>query len=267
MLRQYGFAAGTAVLSLFNSDAGIKAHPKYKAAKSGDPGAALALNVDLAVRWLFENDSRFSPGCIFVAPHAKEASGDNAIPQTLAAVCATIFDGEVDEEIVQTDRVYHTGANAMERMVSRATFEGKVVAGGKYVLVDDVTSLGGTLAELNNYIVCSGGKVVDVVVLANAGRNPQLISNPQDVRIIKERFQDECIEIFGIQPDALTANEARYLLGFRSVDEIRNRVAKARQEIDRRLRAKGISRSGIPEESLQPEAQQGVNSPRNNPST
>lgn len=265
MLRQYGFAAGTAVLSLFNSDAGIKAHSNYKAAKSGDPVAALALNIDLAVRWLFDNDSRFSPGCIFVAPHAKEASGDNAIPQTLAAVCATIFGGTVDKEIVQTDRVYHTGANAMERMVSRATFEGKVVAGGKYVLVDDVTSLGGTLAELNNYIVCRGGEVVDVVVLANAGRNPQLIPNPQDVRIIKERFQDECIEIFGIQPDALTANEARYLVGFRSVDEIRNCVAKARQEIDRRLRAKGISRSGIPEASLLPETQQGVNSPRNNP--
>ena len=83
--------------------------------------------------------------------------------------------------------------------------------------------------------------------------------------IIKERFQDECIEIFGVQPDVLTANEARYLVGFRSVDEIRNCVAKARKEIDRRLRAKGISRSGIPEASLQPEAQQGVNSPRNNP--
>jgi len=176
VLRQYGFESGITVLSLFNSDAGIKAHPKYKAA-----------------------------------------------------------------------------------------FEGQVVASGKYVLVDDVTSLGGTLAELNNYIVCRGGVVVDVVVLANAGRNPQLIPNAQDVRIIKERFQNECIEIFGIEPDALTANEARYLVGFRTVDEIRNCVAKARQEIDRRLRAKGISRQGILEESLQADAQQGLNTPLNNP--
>jgi orotate phosphoribosyltransferase len=178
VLRQYGFEPGITVLSLFSSDAGIKAHPKYK-----------------------------------------------------------------------------------------TTFEGQVVAGGQYVLVDDVTSLGGTLAELNNYIVCNGGEVVDVVVLVNAGRNPQLIPNAQDVRIIKERFQDECIEIFGIQPDALTANEARYLVGFRSVDEIRNCVAKARQEIDRRLRAKGIPRPGVPEASLQADAKQGVNISPNNPQT
>jgi hypothetical protein len=41
---------------------------------------------------------------------------------------------------------------------------------------------------------------------------------------------------------ALTANEATYLIGFRSTDEIRNRLAKARQETDRRLRSKGIPR-------------------------
>jgi proteasome assembly chaperone (PAC2) family protein len=60
--------------------------------------------------------------------------------------------------------------------------------------------------------------------------------------MIKGRFQDECAEIFGIEPEALTANEAGYLVDFRSADAIRNRLAKARQEIDRRLRSKGIPR-------------------------
>ena len=119
----------------------------------------------------------------------------------------------------------------------------KLQPGERYVLVDDVTSLGGTLAELANYIQHGGGKIKDVVVLVNAGRNPALVPQPKNVQLLKRRFGDEIFNIFGIKPEALTANEAQYLVGFRSVDEIRNRLAAARQEIDRRLRSKGIGRA------------------------
>lgn len=113
----------------------------------------------------------------------------------------------------------------------------------EYVLVDDVTSLGGTLAELSNYIQVFGGAVKGVVVVVNAGRNPALAPKKHFIQLIKERFDDEFTDIFGIEPGALTANEAQYLAGFRSVDAIRNRLAAAEQEIDRRLRSKGIARA------------------------
>lgn len=61
--------------------------------------------------------------------------------------------------------------------------------------------------------------------------------------MIKERFGEEFTEIFGIEPAALSANEAQYLVGFKSVDQLRNRLAAAEQEIDRRLRSKGITRA------------------------
>ncbi len=125
------------------------------------------------------------------------------------------------------------GADPMERMAARAQFIGRVVPGAEYVLVDDVTNLGGTLAELSNYIQAFGGVVKDVVVLVNAGRNSALTPSPKFVRLIKERFDDEFTDVFGIAPDALTANEAQYLVGFKSVDAIRNRLAAAEQEIDR----------------------------------
>lgn len=131
----------------------------------------------------------------------------------------------------------------MERMTTRAEFEGTVQQGQRYVLVDDVTSMGGTLAELSNFILWHGGLVQDVVVLVNAGRDPSLQPKRQQVRLLKERFEHELIEIFGIDPVALTANEANYLVGFKSADEIRNRRAKAEQEIDRRLRSKGLARA------------------------
>ena len=110
-------------------------------------------------------------------------------------------------------------------------------------LVDDVTSLGGTLAELGNYIQQHGGIIQDALVLVNAGRSHFLMPNPKFVQLIQERFDDEFTKIFGIEPQAITANEAQYLVGFQSLDTIRNRYASAEQEIDRRLRSKGIART------------------------
>lgn len=243
MLRSFGFPVQIKPLFLFSKDAELKVSDAYLQAKAGDKQAAVTLLIDLAVSWLHEHGDRFEPGLIFLAPHASEASGDNAIPQALAAVCALMFQGAVDNEIVQSDRVFHTGADPMERMAARAQFEGAVIPGAKYVLVDDVTSLGGTLAELSNYIQIFGGVVHDVVVLVNAGRDKALVPSKKFVQLIKERFDDEFTEVFGIEPTALTANEANYLVGFTTIDSIRNRLAAARQEIDSRLRSKGITRT------------------------
>ena len=241
--RTHGWPEGVHPLALLDKDLQLKAHVAYPRAKAGDEAAALDLLLDMAVAWLYEQRARFAPGLLYVAPHAQEATGDNAIPQALAAVCAAVWGGKAEIGIVQSDRVYHTGADAMERMAARAQFLGTVQPGERYVLVDDVTSLGGTLAELANYIQHGGGKIKDVVVLVNAGRNPALVPQPKNVQLLNRRFGDEIFNIFGIKPEALTANEAQYLVGFRSVDEIRNRLAAARQEIDRRLRSKGIART------------------------
>ena len=243
VIRSKGFSPEVSLTYLFTQDAELKSHSAYKLAKAGDRDAALELVIDIAVAWLYDQRERFASGLLFVAPHAQEATGDNAIPQTLASVCAAVYKGSADTEIVQSDRVYHTGADPMERMAARAQFVGRVVPGAQYVLVDDVTSLGGTLAELSNYIQFYGGSVKGVVVLVNAGRNPELVPKAKFVQLIKERFDDEFIEVFGIEPGALTANEAQYLAGFRSVDAIRNRLVAAEQEIDRRLRSKGITRT------------------------
>lgn len=243
MIRSIGFPLSLTALHLFTQDASLKAHRAYRQAKAGDRDAALELVVELAATWLAGHQARFKPGLNFVAPHAQEMSGDNAIPQTLASVCAELFGGCVDTEIVQSDRVYHTGADPMERMAARAQFVGKVMPGAEYVLVDDVTNLGGTLAELSNYIQVYGGVVSDVLVLVNAGRNPALVPQNKFVRLVKERFGHEITEILGIEPAALTANEAGYLVGFKSIDQLRNRLVAAEQEIDRRLRSKGIARA------------------------
>jgi hypothetical protein len=102
-------------------------------------------------------------------------------------------------------------------------------------------SFGGTLAELAHYIQIKGGVVRDIAVIVNAGRNKSLSPDIKTLRVLNERFGNEIIEIFGIDINALTANEAQYLVGFRSTDEIRNRLIKAKKESNLRLRSKGIS--------------------------
>ncbi|WP_244222682.1 phosphoribosyltransferase [Cupriavidus lacunae] len=174
--REYPFpgSAGSPHF-LYRSDAELKAHPSYKAAKAGSTDAAIQLIVDLApplvARLL---DEGFPSSCIFVAPQAREAEGENAIPQVLAMYLHHDLDGAVDESIVQTTKVFHTGTDPMERMNLRARFSGYVVPGGRYVLVDDVTTMGGTLAELANYIQSHHGGVIAAIVLVCAGRSGRL---------------------------------------------------------------------------------------------
>lgn len=239
-VRRFPIPPTALALWLFDVDQALKTHSAYMKAKAGDWQSALTLVSDVALAGIHAHRDKFGSDCIFVAPFAREASGDNAIPQVFAEVCGMVFGASADQTIVQTTKVYHTGADAMERLALRPEFDGDVLQGKRYVLVDDVTSLGGTLAELANYIQSKGGIVHGVFVLMNAGRSKSLSPDKQTLKTLEARYGHELIEIFGIAVNALTANEARYLVGFRTADDIRNRLAKAKQEIDLRLRSKGI---------------------------
>ena len=227
---------------LYTNDAALKGHADYKAAKAGNATAAGRLLRDLAADFIKDTARQFGDSVLFVAPHAREASGDNAIPQMLATALAIASGGRADENIVQRERVFHTGADPMERISLRPHFDGHVEPSANYVLVDDVSTMGTTIAELGHFIQSKGGQVGGVVLLVNASRTARLQPPKVTVRKIQERYGHDIEAIFGIQPQALTADEAGYLIGFRTADEIRNRVAKARQETHLRLRAKGIRR-------------------------
>lgn len=239
-MRVWPIPSGIEPYWLFDTDASLKQHSHYRDSKAGEWESAVELVADLAFIDIWRLRARFGKDSIFVAPFAREASGDNAIPVVLAAFCAEICGGKIDSDIVQVTKVYHTGADPMERLALRPSFEGDVYEGKSYILVDDVTSLGGTLAELASYIQSKGGIIKDILVLVNAGRTKSIHPAKKQLRLLKERYPHDIKDIFGIEVDALTANEAGYLVGFRSVDEIRNRLSAAKKEINRRLGSKGI---------------------------
>lgn len=245
--------AGEKVISSYGNNAQVKKNPDYEAAKGGDREAAARL-VETLVKpeTIAEAKRRFGDGVIYAAPHAIEATGENWIPLALATLYAAHTGGKVDGKIVQTVKAFHTGAGAIERLISRARFSGDVVKYGRYVLVDDTTTLGGTLAEMADHIQANGGQVVGIIVLTNASRTGTFKASHQLTREVERRFGHVIQELFGIQPHALTAAEAGYISGFRDADSLRNRAAQAVEERRHRLLSKEVGA---------PAAEAGVDTP------
>lgn len=240
MDRIYSFPETAKHFYCFSDVEDIKQHSDYIAAKSGEAEPAYRLVTDIASQFLKSLTGEFPEDTYFVSPFAQEAGGDNAIPLLLSLAAAEELNGISDTDIVQLQRVFHTGADPMERLLLRPSFEGAVERGRNYVLVDDVTSMGGTLAELANYIRLNNGNVLGSIVLVNAGRDKKFKPVKKHIKLLEERFNEQIEQQFGIKTSALTANEANYLVGFRTFDEIRNRCLKAEKEIHLRLLSKGI---------------------------
>lgn len=243
-MRLNGIPQGVRVLSGDDFSA-VKANEHYRDAKGGDVRAAANLVTEIfgASRpGSFVRDAYYLP----VVSISKIGQRHNAIPVALVAYLSVWNGCRVATGVFQANLACHTGADPMERMVSRAVFCGHIEPGKKYVLVDDVVTMGGTLADLSNFIVQRGGEVVGVSLLANSSRDG-IVPNAGDnkiYRLLKERddgsFGHAIEREFGVAIDALTRDEARYLIGFRDVAELRNRAAAARASRASELPGRGI---------------------------
>lgn len=236
-----------------SDSARLKDHPDYTAAKAGDRAAAIRFVSDIVDPvTVDEARRRFGEDVIYAPAAAEEASGRNAIPATLAAYYAEFAGGTVEPNIIQTVRAHHTGAKPMERLISRPLFGGPVKPGGRYVLVDDVSTMGGTLAEMAHHIQANGGQVIGTITLANASREGQFSPTRLQVRTIEGRYGDAVRQLFGIAPTGLTADEARYILGFRDADALRAAATKAGDERNRRFGEAGVQGNATGEGSASP---------------
>src|ERR1035437_6099223 len=77
----------------------------------------------------------------------------------------------------------------------------------------------------------------------NVSRSGTMEPSSKTIKELEARHGNEIENLFDIKPAALTQSESQYLLGFRTTDELRNRVAKARLERQDRLFEKGVSKS------------------------
>lgn len=132
----------------------IKRHPDYRAAKSGDVQAAFSLvGTTIAESAVVKiRDLVSGRQVILASAHAVERDGVNAIPEALADELGARLNLPVDEGLVQINIVGHTGANGFARLARPAVFDGEVIRGAAYWLVDDFVGQGGTLANLKGHI-------------------------------------------------------------------------------------------------------------------
>jgi hypothetical protein len=143
---------------------------------------------------------------------------------------------EVNDSIVQTNRVHRTGSDEWHRFAFRPSFSGKVTAGRKYMLVDDVFSNGGSFNELRLFIEQNGGKVVQTTAMALGGHGNKIAPHPSIINALVDKYGQDTLSLFLKEVKlydgnfkALTNPEALALGRSPSLDEARNRILAARQ--------------------------------------
>lgn len=214
----------------------LMGHPDHALAKAGDEVAAQRIVDDLIKPDRILKLAQDYPEAKLVPVHAEEASGRNRIPAAYAQTVSDITGLELEDQIVSVSRSHHTGKDSLTRFMSRAIFEGEIEPGQEYILVDDMLTMGGTFSELRHYIENKGGKVVAATSLGYSRWGPVLGLRRSTLDSLIERFGRENLTDFirehGIAgtPEALSDGEGRYLLSFKSLDTLRDRIAKAGPE-------------------------------------
>ena len=224
------------------------AHPAYAAAKSGDADGADKLVRDLLAAESTEQLARMLSGRrpVIFGVTADEVGGFNAIPDAMAEILGEYLGSAVAAgAIIQANKVGHTRADGWHRLVTPAVFNGDVIAGADYVLVDDHVGFGGTLANLRGFIEHNGGHVFCMTTLTETRDARRIAASKETLDLLHARHGQELDHFwrseFGHGTDCLTNIEAGYLCRVESVAAIKARMAQAAGL----ARSRGMSPIGI----------------------
>jgi hypothetical protein len=218
----------------------VKKHPLYEAAKTGDAEAASDLINDTVNPDAIETLRALLHGRkpILISAHAMEGEGVNAIPETFAEKLAGKLGLEVESGIVQTNIVGHTGSDGFGRLARQPLFDGDVTEGKEYLIVDDFIGMGGTIANLKGYIEIKGGVVIGATALTGKPYSAKIAPDRNLLQEMRDKhgkeLEDWWKERFAHTFDCLTQSEARYILKTENADRVRNKIAEAEQEGNRR---------------------------------
>lgn len=212
-------------VAVHTSMAAMKAHAAYGEAKQGDTKAARALVSDFFKAAVLNR----ATGVDFVVPVMQLDVGErwNALPLEFARAAARALNARILPLIVQDNVVHHTGANSIHRILEQPSFTGKVFP-GRYLVVDDVVTLGSTLANLRGWIEHNGGQVALASTLSSAIFATKLVPDHSTILGIRERFRNELaptIEKVGFPLETFTNREARYVHALKTLKGFGSRFA------------------------------------------
>ena len=198
-------------------------------AKKGDRDAADQLVQKLSKPGRLQAFAEQYKDALVVPVRGEGAGSKNQIPYAYAAALKVDYGMKLDEQIIQVQKAGHTDAEGIHRLMAHSVFDGEVIRGQDYVLVDDVMTFGGTLNDLRDYIESNGGHVVACTVLAVGRNGSYLAVQPKTVEEIYSKFGKEEINNLlreaGIAYDAesLTDRQARYIQNT-DLFTLRNRI-------------------------------------------
>lgn len=213
------------------------AHPAYARAKSGDALAALTLAFVLIDELAVEALKRLigDREVIVLPVIAEETLGFNAIPDAVAQwLGPRLRQSILVGEIVQKNKVGHTRAKSFQRLVTPAEFDGPVVSGANYLIVDDHVGLGGTLANLRGFVEAGGGNVIAMTTLTESRDAHHIALHHKTLFVLREKHGQALDDLwksqFGYGIDCLTEVEAQILCRQPSLVAIEDRLAQAAVE-------------------------------------
>ena len=151
--------------------------------------------------------------------------GQNQLPLALAkAIGLPIW-----YEVHLQHKVTRKFLSAIERLLHKPVFFGKIQTGLTYILVDDVVTQGGTISALREFVMTHGGKVVAVVALAYAIGSHAIMPKRRQIFRLMLKFGRALIFLLRICGVAaavceLTNAQVKYLLRFGSVGKIEKKL-------------------------------------------
>jgi len=176
----------------------------------------------------------------FVVPVIQVDRGRyNAIPVAFGAVLAKHIGAKLWLDLCQINKVDHTDAGSHGRLQSQPVFGGASPK-GKCLICDDVVTYGATLANLRGFLLSTGAEVIAATAIGAAYGSTKLAPELNLIVNLQRRYGQElenCTNTLGFRSECLTAREAHFLAGMRTIERVRNCFT---QRAGSRNRARGI---------------------------
>jgi hypothetical protein len=215
----------------------IHRHPDYEAAKTQQNAKAALAVCDAMAR--YETLDGLYDACfgddtpLVVAPALTIPETQNALARGYGRWLAHEMGWESDDNIFKAKALSRDRMGAWFRLVNQPTFYGTVQAGRRYVIADDVCSMGGTIASLRAFIDSQGGHVIAATALASKdGSHVPISLAPHTLNRLTQHhdggFGELCEQELGYAPDCLTEAEGDFCLGCSSPERFRAGVDGAR---------------------------------------
>ena len=212
----------------------LKSLPGYQAAKKGDNRAATRIAAALI------NPDRLNISIDYVVPVIQVDAGRyNAIPVAFAALLAKRLGARLWLDVFQINKVNHTGADGIDRLKHQPIFDGST-PNGTCIICDDVVTYGASLANLRGFLIAAGTKVIAATVIGAAYGSTKLAPDHILIQKLQRRYGPELERYttpLGFRSECLTAREAYFLEGIRTLDRLRACFA---QEIGSTNRSRGV---------------------------